>query len=135
MYSHDAFQVTVLAGQVLEHTHVHTCIPVGIPAQKHHPPDLKLYMRKRGTVLSQGEREREGGREKEREGEREGEEEGGRGREEEGERRRERERKRERGGGREGERGRERGREEEGERRRERKGRECYNCCTNKKTD
>ena len=75
-------QATVLARHTSEHTHVHTHIPVGIPAQKHHPPDLKLYMRKRGTVLSQGERERE--------------------------------RKRERGGERE-------------------KGRECYNCCTNKK--
>lgn len=47
MYSHEAFEVTVSARHMSEHTHVHMCIPVGTPAQKHHPPDLKLYMRRK----------------------------------------------------------------------------------------
>ena len=59
-------QVTVLAGQMSEHTcsHVHT--PVGTLILKHLPPELELYMRERVTVLSQV-----SGREGEREGERE----------------------------------------------------------------
>ena len=58
MYSHEASQVTVSARHMSEHTRVHMRIPVGTPAQKHHPPDLKLYMRRKKRERER-ERERE----------------------------------------------------------------------------
>ena len=63
-------------------SHAHT--PVGTLIVKHHPPELELYMKKRGTVLSQGEGDRKGKRGRGRERERGGE--GERGREGERER-------------------------------------------------